>query len=441
VRSRLAGTLTVLRTLPGQRRVPFLPPERIAEMRDQRVRETVRHAAETVPHYRDLFAREGIDPREIRSAADLARLPLLDRETVHAAPDRLRSTSPSARDAVAFRTSGMSTGYPLDVFHDRTSLLANIAYSERERAVEAHFCGRRLRYTAAELRYAPATVKKVRAFYDTAAFRPFRPRHHDVAIEARIATIVAALNRIRPDVIRGYGNYLELLFRIAVARKLDLHRPKVIVYAGEGMTPEGRSFVENELGIVAISRYNAVEAFKIGFFCERRSGFHLHEDLCHLTIVGPDGRAGAPGTSGEVVISNLVNRATVLLNYRLGDLGRMTLEPCPCGRASPRLVELEGRVGEIIHLPSGDVVPQSTVWGVLKVLDGVVRYQLVQQEPARFMLKLMTTDRATYDQIVGDVTVRMRELLQGAALEIEHAETIDLDGRGKFRPVIPLDAP
>jgi phenylacetate-CoA ligase len=438
---RLAGTLTVLRMLPGQRRVPFLPAEQVAELRDRRVRETVRYAAGTVPYYRELFSREGIDAREIRSANDLRQLPLLDRGTVHAAPVRFRSTSPSARDAMPLRTSGMSTGFPLDIHHDRASLLANIAYSERERVVEAGFCGRRVRYTAAELRYAPATVKKVRAFYDTAAFRPFRPRHHDVAIEAPIKTIVATLNRLRPDVIRGYGNYLELLFRIAEARGISLHRPKVVVYAGEGMTPEGRRFFEDELGVVAISRYNAVEAFKIGYFCERRTGFHLHEDLCHVSVVGPEGRDVEPGESGEVVISNLVNRATVLLNYRLGDLGRMTLEPCPCGRTSRRLTELEGRVGEIIHLLSGDVVPQSTVWGVLKVVDGVIRYQLVQHEPARFELKLMTVDREAFDRMAGDVTARMRTLLQGSSLDVVYADAIDLEGRGKFRPVIPLEAP
>jgi phenylacetate-coenzyme A ligase PaaK-like adenylate-forming protein len=119
----------------------------------------------------------------------------------------------------------------------------------------------------------------------------------------------------------------------------------------------------------------------------------------------------------------------------------MTLEPCVCGRTSPRLIELEGRVGEIIHLPSGDVVPQSTVWGVLKVVEGVVRYQLVQRDQARFELKLMTVDRATFDQMVGDVTLRMRDLLQGATLEVVYAETIDQDRNGKFRPVIPLAAP
>ena len=81
-----------------------------------------------------------------------------------------------------------------------------------------------------------------------------------------------------------------------------------------------------------MSRYNAAEAFKIGFYCEQRTGFHLHEDLCHVRIAGADGATAGPGEVGRIVISNLVNRASVLLNYPIGDLGAIAAEPCPCGR-------------------------------------------------------------------------------------------------------------
>ena len=58
-----------------------------------------------------------------------------------------------------------------------------------------------------------------------------------------------------------------------------------------------------------MSRYCAVEAFKIGYFCEERTGFHLHDDLCHVRIVRADGTARRAGEPGEIVISNLVNHA------------------------------------------------------------------------------------------------------------------------------------
>ena len=93
----------------------------------------------------------------------------------------------------------------------------------------------------------------------------------------------------------------------------------------------GREFIEGTFGIPVFSRYNAMEAFKIGFFCEQRSGFHIHDDLCHVRIVGDDGQTLPPGQQGQVVISNLVNRATVLLNYRLGDVASISTARCACG--------------------------------------------------------------------------------------------------------------
>lgn len=223
VLGRVRGTLTILRTLPGQRRVPYLPPERIAELRDARVRETVRYAAETVPYYRDFFAREALDPREICSADHLAQLPLIDNPTVCADHERFRAQSSTGAQAVQFRSTGTSTGVPLYVFHDRPSLLMNIAYSERERAVEAALCGKRYRYTAVDVRFGPATVKRVRDFYDASAFRPLRPRHHQLAIETPLGELLETINRLRPDVIRSYGTYLETMLRLVAARDLEFH--------------------------------------------------------------------------------------------------------------------------------------------------------------------------------------------------------------------------
>src|SRR5580765_2132109 len=105
---KLYGNLVVLRHM-GQKRVPYLPEEQWRALSDARVRAIVRHAAATVPHYRDLFRAEGIDVRDIRTARDLDRLPLLDKAMVSQAPERFRSEVVNDTDALPFVTSG-STG-------------------------------------------------------------------------------------------------------------------------------------------------------------------------------------------------------------------------------------------------------------------------------------------------------------------------------------------
>ena len=77
--SKLGGSASIARRLIGQRRFAYLPPEQLAERRDRNVRSIVRYAAATTPFYRDWFREHGVDPREIRRADDLVRLPIIDK--------------------------------------------------------------------------------------------------------------------------------------------------------------------------------------------------------------------------------------------------------------------------------------------------------------------------------------------------------------------------
>lgn len=69
----------------------------------------------------------------------------------------------------------------------------------------------------------------------------------------------------------------------------------------------------------------------------------MHADHQLVEIVEPGtGRPVAPGTIGEVLVTNLDRRLMPLIRYRIGDLARWMPEPCACGRAMPR-IELMGR--------------------------------------------------------------------------------------------------
>src|SRR4029453_5918980 len=110
----------------------------------------------------------------------------------------------------------------------------------------------------------------------------------------------------------------------------SFHRPQAITYSSDGMSNTTRRFIKETLGVPIVSTYEAIEAFKIGFECLHGRGLHLKITLYPVRIVNARGESLPDGESGDVVVSNLVNRATVLLNYRLGDLSRLLAESCPC---------------------------------------------------------------------------------------------------------------
>ena len=435
---KLYGNGVVLANLRGQRRLPYLPEEELHALRDQRLRKMVRYAVATVPYYRRVFQAQRIDPRDIYSVDDLAQLPLIDKQTVRETPELFVSTSRQGRKSIPFLTSG-STGIPLQVYHDSYSLLANIAFGERERAVVTNLCNTSLGYKEAYIFYAGSIGERVRRLYEQRTFIPVRPQRLSLSILSPIEDIVQAINHFRPDVIISYGSYLETLFRLLHLRQLQMHLPQALIYASDAMTSYGRRFIEENFALPVLSRYSAAEAFKIGFVCEERKAFHLHADLCHLKIVDQSGEQVADGERGEVVISNLINRGTVLLNYRLGDLAVISPQHCSCGRTLPLLADLEGRVEDTIFLPDGEFIHPRAVWAVFKQKPQVLRYQLIQQTPQRFELKLVTVDRATYDVVLDNILTQLRQLLgDGISLKSSYYPTLDPPPTGKFRSVIAL---
>ncbi len=216
-----------------------------------------------------------------------------------------------------------------------------------------------MQYSAIGFGHRRSATKRVQEFYGSAALRPVRPGMGYMLVSEPVEQTVAELNRLRPDVIRGSGTYFEALFRSIDARGLRFEPPKVVVCAGDAITGEGKALIEERFGACVIERYAAIESFKIAFTCERREAYHLHDDLCHVRFVG-----------GELVLTNLVNRGTVLINYRIGDLGRPLGGRCACGRGLPLLAGLEGRVSTVLELADGTLVHSIALWGVLRDYPG-----------------------------------------------------------------------
>jgi phenylacetate-CoA ligase len=435
------GNFIVLKHLRGQYRIPYLPEQELSSLRDRRLRNIIKYAAETVPYYKNLFQKGKMDPREIRSVKDLDCLPYIDKEMVRKDPVHFVSTSRRGKNSIPFVTSG-TTGMPLKVFHDLDSLLANFAFTERERAVITKICGKPFGYRIAYISYSGGIPKKFVDFYRQWTFIPIRPKYILLNISDPVEEIVKGINRFRPDVIVGYGSYLETFFKILASNHIEMHLPKVLVYGADMMTPEGKSFIEEKFRVNVQTTYLAVEAFKIGFFCEEGRGFHLHEDLCPLKIINAKGDRVKDGEKGEVVISNLVNHGTVLLNYRLGDIGSMSTERCPCGRTLPLLSELEGRVEDIIFLKAGRFIHPRSIWEVMKGRDEILKYQLIQHEPERFELRLVTVDFNTFQRVADGVVVDLRSILgSSASIRATFHEELRSPEGGKFRAVLSLCKP
>ena len=427
-----------LRHVRDEARLPFRPLDDVVAAQSRRVRAIVAHAYESVRHYRDVMDAAGLRPRDVTTADDLARLPLLGAQDLARNPDRLLSRNHLNDRALQLRSSGTS-GYAKLISYDPAALFLSLAHGHRQRHVLTHLVGRTYGYREMHLVRDHSVARQLRDFYESYSWTPGA-----VDLARRRASpgepfedTIARVNAFKPDVLRGYGSHLGGLFRFASTHRLALHRPKCVAYGADRMADADRALIEHEFGVPVISTYQAAEALRIGFQCEERRAFHLSIDHTAVRVVDGYGKPLAPGDTGEIVISNLVNRATVLLNYKLGDLVTLSAKPCPCGRSLPTIEAIDGRADDFVARPHGGRIHALVVLAPLLAVPGVVQLQLIQEEMDRFCLKVVSSPDRAWAPLCRDLDAALRSAVgTPIALGIERVDTLVPEASGKLRSVI-----
>ena len=205
-----------------------------------------------------------------------------------------------------------------------------------------------------------------------------------------------------------------------------------------------RALIEEAFGVPVFESYQACEAMQIAFECERRRGLHIHVDQVAIRVVDVTGENVPPDRTGRLLISNLINRATVLLNYDIGDRGALTDATCGCGRTLPMLAQLDGRDDDLVARPGGRVVHTAMIQSSLYAVPGVLRLQLVQRALDHFPLRVVCVPWADWEQARPALEHALASALGEGPLNlaIERVAEIAPAASGKFKAIVSrLDAP
>lgn len=397
----------------------------------------VTHAYETVSHYSDAMRAAGLRPEDIRSVDDLALLPQIGPADLAAAPERLRSSAVADDEIVTLSSSGTS-GRAKTLTVDIRALFLQRAHARRREPLMASLIGRRFghRYmSVARPGGIPAGIR--------AALEPYRWSPRSVAGERTMVQlgdpperIAARINHERPDVLTGYGSFIGSLFHWADRNGVEMVAPKVVVYIGDRMAPADRRLIEERFGVTVLSAYASLETQHMGGQCLHRR-FHIDIDRVAFRVVDDDGRRVPAGGTGHIVVSNLANRATVLLNYRLGDLVTVGPSTCPCGCPLPSIESIDGRSGDIIVRPGGTFVHGAVALEALQALPAVVRVRVEQLEVERFRLEVVPSSGVEADSLAGDLRSALRGAVGGEPeVDVRLVDAVSTTASGKVRPIV-----
>lgn len=442
-----------VRFLDEMQEAQWLSTEELFARSEKRLRSLLQHAAETVPYYRDLYARLGVRSDELGTVRDLHSLPILTKSDYRKYEQQLFfDDKASDGDRVARKTSG-STGEPFQFFLDRRALpviFASHLFYDSWHGLRPF--DRYLRIIAPPsphgplpqdasmgLRFQRALTGRLQYLYESLTQEKISL--WEVNSEGA-ENIFQRMEAFQPKFVMGYTSTLAAIADDLLRRRLKLSQPvHGVITIAETLTPNRKRLLEEYFECPIVNRYGLREfgSWSAQSCTESPDSFHLNTELVVCEILRPDGTPCAPGETGRVVLTDLHNYARPFIRYDTGDLAVAVSEKCSCGRGLPLLGPVEGRSLDCLQTPSGNEISPAILGHFLFVyrdhLEAVHQYQLIQETENRVKL-LIVPGKSWNDTRRERLRCDLNELL-GTEMEVEVQTVSEIhpEKSGK-RPII-----
>lgn len=409
---------------------PRLPRAALDRLTFRRIRAIVEHATAHVPFYRDQFAAAGVRPGEIVGPAAFTRVPLLTKPLLRENAHRMLADNAPPREELLERSSSGSSGSPVSLLFDPLRELPRRI--QELRLLTAHG-------------FRPWHVQLV--FDHPGHMAPGRFLPQRLGIWRRevfpcwlpIEDALALIRELQPDILHGVLSSLRMLSLAVKAREPLPYRPKLIVSKGELLDPGTRALIEGTLGAKQADYYATEETGIIAWECPSGSGYHIDQDFVYVETIRADGTPTEPGEPGEIVLTNLYMRAMPFIRYRVGDLGTLSPDPCPCGRSLPLLKNLLGRRLDLIVTPSGEIHQPFALMVAMERVPQVHRYRLQQKAVDLLLAEVVWEPGLSEDgkRSAGQQIIAAMHKRLGEQVRIEVHEVADFaHGLGEKFPLV-----
>jgi len=411
-------------------------PEKIATLQARNLRHFLTEVGRHVPYFRDRFAEVGFHPEQVATPADLAALPLMDKQTMRAAGDRLRSEV--AGPLQRFNTGG-SSGEPL-IFYMGQRVSHDVAAKWRA----TRWWGVELGDPEIVLWGSPIERSKqdwVREVRDRLLRTRLLPAFElSPANQDRFLKII---RRVRPRQLFGYPSAYALLAERAAARgiAMDDLGIRVVFCTSERLYDHQREVIERCFNAPVANGYGARDAGFLAHACPE-GGLHLSAEDVVVEVVDPaSGRPVRTGELGELVVTHTATSDYPFIRYRTGDMGRLATEPCLCGRGLPCLAEVEGRATDFVVAADGTVMHGLALIYILRDMAEVASFRIHQESRERTRVQVVATDgwgEAETHHVVEGLRARLGPEVE---VVVERVDEIPPEASGKFRYVVSEVAP
>lgn len=346
--------------------------EKVFQQQEKKLREFMPRLYSHSPFYRQKLDEAGVDPRRIRTVADLTRLPFTTKSELRTGYP-LGLLAVPEEQVVRIHSSSGTTGKPVVVPYTANDVSMWAEMMARSLATAGLTSSDRVQVTPGYGLWTAGIGFQAGVERLGAMTIPTGPGNTEKQIEMMIDLQSTALIGTS-----SYGLLLaEEIHKRGLRDRIKLRRG---IFGSERWGDKMRARIEELLGIETFDIYGLTEIYGPGIAidCPEHSGLHFWHDQLLFEIIDPvTGEQLPVGTEGELVVTTLTKEGMPLLRYRTRDITRINTGQCPCGSPYPTIRRVLGRTDDMIKIKGVNIYP-GQVDHVLQITEGAgSEYQII----------------------------------------------------------------
>ncbi len=349
------------------------PRHELEALQSYRLSQQIRRVYDNVAPYRAKMDAAGVKPEDIKSIADLSKLPFTTKQDLRDNYPYGMFATPTS-DVVRIHASSGTTGKQTVV-----------GYTAKDVDIWAECAARAL------VACGGTNEDFVHVSYGYGLFTGGLGMHYGAEKLGATAIPASAGNSQRQlEMFRDFGStivcmtpsyaisLIELMQETGMSK--DELKLKAGLFGAEPWTEEMRHEIEAGLGIKAYDIYGLSEIMgpSVSCECECQCGMHVCEDHFIPEIIDPDTLEVLPaGQQGELVFTCITKEALPLIRYRTRDIATLVYDKCECGRTLVRMLKPQGRTDDMLIIRGVNVFPSQIESALLSVDNKATNYLLV----------------------------------------------------------------
>jgi len=410
--------------------------DELRSLQSERLRWSVRHAYENVPHYRASFDAAGVHPDDVRELSDLARLPFTSKAD-------LRDNYPFGMFAVPreqvvrVHASSGTTGKPTVV-----------GYTQDDIDMWAAVMARSIR--AAGGRRGDVLHNA----YGYGLFTGGLGAHYGAErLGCTVVPVSGGMTERQVQLIQDFEPSLIMVtpsYMLAIVEEMERQgidprttSLRVGIFGAEPWTNDMRREMEERLDMHAVDIYGLSEVIGPGVAnecVETKDGLHVWEDHFYPEVIDPlSGEVLPDGEEGELVFTSLTKQAMPVIRYRTRDLTRLLPGTA---RTMRRMEKITGRTDDMIILRGVNLFPTQIEELILGLPDLSPHFQCVlDRDGSLDSLTVRVERRPSADagsaRAAGTELRRLVKASIGVSVEVDVVEPDGVErSMGKMRRIV-----